>query len=58
MLWSVRVRGKGGKKDMLIPNSRRRDETSRGQGIGKNLGVKGARQRQIERERERERHKV
>ena len=50
MLWSVQVRGKVGEKDMLIRNSRRRDETSRGQGIGENLGVTEVRERQRERE--------
>ena len=36
---------------MLIRNARRRNETSRGQGIGENLGVKGVRERWRERER-------
>ena len=36
---------------MLIQNSRRRNETSRGQGIGENLGVRGERERERERER-------
>jgi len=52
MLWSVRTQSKGGEKDMLIRNARRRNETSRGQGIGENLGVKGVREGQRERERE------
>jgi hypothetical protein len=45
------VRSKGGEEDMLIRNARRRNETSRGRGIGENLGVKGVRERQRERER-------
>jgi hypothetical protein len=50
MLWSVRAQSKGGEKDMLIRNARRRNETSRGQGIEENLGFKGVRERQRERE--------
>jgi len=46
MPWNVQVRSKGGEKDMLIRNARRRNETSRGQGIGENLGVKRVRERE------------